>query len=171
MTKNQDRGGKQNSFPASLSRRQFIESGAALATLPAALTVAMAAAVPTAARAARPKVLIIVQQPGSLRTVDPGRSGEVDAIVITRALYNSLLSLDGADPAPGYATNWTVSADGLTYTFDLHPDWKFSDGTPVKPEDYIFSCMRQRNNSLTRPGCSATSRRSPSLARTRSRSF
>jgi peptide/nickel transport system substrate-binding protein len=146
MTKNQDRGGKQNSFPASLSRRQFIESGAALATLPAALTVAMAASVPTAAQAARPKVLIIVQQPGSLRTVDPGRSGEVDAIVITRALYDSLLSLDGADPAPGYATNWTVSADGLTYTFDLHPDWKFSDGTPVKPEDYIFSCMRQRNN-------------------------
>jgi peptide/nickel transport system substrate-binding protein len=140
MTKNQDRN------PGSLSRRQFIESGAALATLPAALTVAMGGAMPTPARAARPKALIIVQQPGSLRTVDPGRASEVDAAAISRALYDSLLSLNGADPAPGYATNWKVSPDGLTYSFDLHPDWKFSDGTPVKPQDYIFSCMRQRNN-------------------------
>ena len=97
-------------------------------------------------RAAGVKALIIVQQPGSLRTVDPGRASEVDAAAISRALYDSLLSLNGADPAPGYATNWTVSPDGLTYTFDLHPDWKFSDGTSVTPDDYIFSCHRQRNN-------------------------
>ena len=70
----------------------------------------------------------------------------MDAAAICRALYDLLLSLNGVDPAPGYATKWTVSPEGLTYTFDLHPDWKFSDGTPVKPEDYIFSCMRQRNN-------------------------
>ncbi len=134
---------EQRNSGTSLSRRHFIESGAALATLPAALIASMGA---SPARAARPRALIIVQQPGSLRTVDPGRASEVDAAAICRALYNSLLSLNGADPAPGYATKWTVSPEGLTYTFDLHPDWKFSDGTPVKPEDYIFSCMRQRNN-------------------------
>ena len=60
-----------------------------------------------------------------------------------RALYDALLSLNGADPGAGYATDWTVSPDGLTYVFDLHSDWKFSDGTPVTPEDYIFSCMRE----------------------------
>ena len=63
-----------------------------------------------------------------------------------RALYDALLSLKGPDPAPAYATDWTVGPDGLTYVFNLHPDWKFSDGTPVTPEDYIFSCNRQRNN-------------------------
>ena len=139
-------GKAQRNSRTALSRRHFIESGAALATLPAALTAAMGAGAPSPARAARPRALIIVQQPGSLRTVDPGRASEVDAAAISRALYNSLLSLNGADPAPGYATNWTVSPDGLTNTFDLRSDWKFSDGTPVKPEDYIFSCMRQRNN-------------------------
>jgi len=136
----------QNGRRRALSRRRFIESGAALATLPPALATAMATVVTAPARAAGVKALIIVQQPGSLRTVDPGRASEVDAAAISRALYDSLLSLNGADPAPGYATNWTVSPDGLTYTFDLRPDWKFSDGTPVTTDDYIFSCHRQRNN-------------------------
>jgi peptide/nickel transport system substrate-binding protein len=132
--------------PGALSRRQFIESGAALATFPPTLAAAMGTALPATARASGVKALVIVQQPGSLRTVDPGRASEVDAAAISRALYDSLLSLNGANAAPAYATNWTVSPDGLTYTFDLHTDWKFSDGTPVTPEDYIFSCHRQRNN-------------------------
>ncbi len=137
----------QTRRPGVMSRRRFIESSAALATLPPALAASLGAAMPTAARAAgRTKTLVIVQQPGDLRTVDPGRASEVGGAAITRALYDSLCSLNGADPAPGYATDWTVSADGLTYVFNLHPDWKFNDGTPVTPEDYIFSCMRERNN-------------------------
>ena len=115
-------GGPGAPMRRTVTRRQFIESGAALATLPPALVAAMGAAVPMPARASAVKALIIVQQPGSLRTVDPGRASEVDAAAISRALYDSLLSLKGADPAPAYATNWTVSPDGLTYTFDLHPD-------------------------------------------------
>ena len=59
---------EQRNSGTSLSRRHFIESGAALATLPAALIASMGA---SPARAARPRALIIVQQPGSLRTVDP----------------------------------------------------------------------------------------------------
>jgi len=136
----------QGGLPGALSRRRFIESGAALATLPPALAAAMGAAMPAPARAAGIKALIIAQQPGSLRTVDPGRASEVDGAAIQHALYDSLLSLNGADPAPAYASKWTISPDGLTYVFDLHPDWKFNDGTPVTPEDYIFSCNRQRNN-------------------------
>ena len=136
----------QNGRRHALSRRRFIESGAALATLSPAVATSMATVVTAPARAAGVNALIIVQQPGSLRTVDPGRASEVDAAAISRALYDSLLSLNGADPAPGFATNWTVSPDGLTYTFDLRPDWKFSDGTSVTPDDYIFSCHRQRNN-------------------------
>jgi peptide/nickel transport system substrate-binding protein len=101
---------------------------------------------PAPVRAAMPKTLVVVQQPGDLRTVDPGRASEVGGAAIMRALYDALLSLKLADPAPAYATEWTVSQDGLTYVFNLHADWKFNDGTPVTPEDYIFSCMRERNN-------------------------
>jgi peptide/nickel transport system substrate-binding protein len=136
----------QKGFPRGISRRRFIESGAALATLPPALAGILEVAVSEKSNAAPAKVLVVVQQPGSLRTVDPGRASEVDASAIMRALYDSLLSLKMADPAPAYATKWMVSSDGLTYVFDLRPDWKFSDGSSVTPEDYIFSCYRQRNN-------------------------
>jgi peptide/nickel transport system substrate-binding protein len=129
-----------------ISRRRFIKGGAAMATLPPAMAAVLNAAMSSASRAAGLKTLVIVQQPGSLRTVDPGRASEVDGAAINRALYDALLSLKGADPAPAYATDWTVSPDGLTYVFNLRPDWKFSDGTSVTPEDYIFSCNRQRNN-------------------------
>src|SRR5215469_14649663 len=121
-----------------ISRRRLIEAGAAATTLP------LVNICPS--RAAGAKTLVIVQQPGSLRTVDPGRASEVDGAAIGHALYDALLSLNAAEPAPAYATDWTVSPDGLTYVFNVHSDWKFSDGTPVTPEDYIFSCTREKNN-------------------------
>ena len=121
-----------------ISRRRLIKAGAATATLPLVNI--------RSSRAAGTKTLVIVQQPGSLRTVDPGRASEVDGAAIGHALYDSMLSLKGAEPAPAYATDWTVSPDGLTYVFNVHADWKFSDGTPVTPEDYIFSCTREKNN-------------------------
>ncbi len=140
------KGETQGNLRSGVSRRRFISSGAASATLPPAAAASLAAPTSAARAASRVKALVVVQQPGSLRTVDPGRASEVDAAAIMRVLYDALLSLKGADPAPAYATDWTVSPDGLTYVFNLHPDWKFNDGSPVTPEDYIFSCNRQRNN-------------------------
>jgi peptide/nickel transport system substrate-binding protein len=144
MNDTKDSGGDK--LKSGVSRRRLIETGAALAALPPALAAGLSLPTSAAKAAGRIKALIVVQQPGSLRTVDPGRASEVDAAAIMRALYDALLSLKGADPAPAYATDWTVSPDGLTYVFNLHPDWKFNDGSPVTPEDYIFSCNRQRNN-------------------------
>lgn len=47
-----------------------------------------------------------------------------------------------ADIIPGLASNWTVSPDGLTYTFKLRPNLKFSDGTPLKAADVMRSINR-----------------------------
>jgi peptide/nickel transport system substrate-binding protein len=47
-----------------------------------------------------------------------------------------------ADIVPGLASNWTVSADGLTYTFTLRPNLKFSDGTPLTAADVKRSIDR-----------------------------
>jgi peptide/nickel transport system substrate-binding protein len=128
-----------------LTRRQFIENSVALATLPPVLALAMEAGTVRSSQAAQAKVLVIVQQPGSVKTVDPGRASEVDEAAMMNALYESLLTLDMANPTPGYAKSWVVSPDGLTYVFELNTDWKFSDGTPVTVEDFIFSCNRERN--------------------------
>lgn len=37
------------------------------------------------------------------------------------------------------AESWTVSDDGLTYTFSLHPDITWSDGHPVDAHDFKFT--------------------------------
>lgn len=140
------KGDGQRGPRRNISRRHVIEGGAALAALPPAAAAVVGMAGSATVQASSVKALVIVQQPGSLRTVDPGRASEVDASAILHALYDALLRLNGADPAPAYATDWTVSADGLTYVFNLHSDWKFNDGTLVTPEDLIFSCNRQINN-------------------------
>src|SRR5689334_1597611 len=79
-----ENGNMRDSLRRGLSRRQFIESGAALATLSPTIGGLLAAVVPQVSQAAANKVLVIVQQPGSLRTVDPGRASEVDGSAITR---------------------------------------------------------------------------------------
>ena len=52
-------------------------------------------------------------------------------------MYESLLSSDPetGDYAPGLASEWTVSDDGLSFTFTLDPRARWSDGLPVTAED------------------------------------
>ncbi|GHV55576.1 peptide ABC transporter substrate-binding protein [Synergistales bacterium] len=54
-----------------------------------------------------------------------------------------------ADPAtrepkliPGLAESWSVSKDGKVYTFKLRKNAKFSDGTPVKASDVLYTFNR-----------------------------
>ena len=49
---------------------------------------------------------------------------------------------DGKTIEPLLATDWEISEDEKTYTFNLKPDVKFSDGTPVTGEDWVFSFER-----------------------------
>jgi peptide/nickel transport system substrate-binding protein len=48
------------------------------------------------------------------------------------------------------ATDWKVSDDGLTYTFNLRPDAKFADGSPITGADWQWSLDRCRdpNNGI-----------------------
>lgn len=50
---------------------------------------------------------------------------------------------------PGLATDWTVSEDGLTYTFTLREGVTFHDGTSFGPEDVVFSIDRARAEDST----------------------
>ncbi len=53
-------------------------------------------------------------------------------------LGDSLLGLDeNNNLIPGAADKWEASADGLTWTFHLHPGQVWSDGTPLTANDYV----------------------------------
>ena len=43
---------------------------------------------------------------------------------------------------PGAAESWTVSEDGLVWTFKMRPGATWSDGTPVTADDFVFSWRR-----------------------------
>ncbi|MBI1339229.1 peptide ABC transporter substrate-binding protein [bacterium] len=46
-----------------------------------------------------------------------------------------------SEPIPGVAESWTVSDDGLVWTFKLKP-WEWSDGVPLTADDFVFSFRR-----------------------------
>jgi len=60
--------------------------------------------------------------------------------VVGGKIYQSLLTFDHAlKPLPSLAKSWTVSPDGLTYTFKLEENVKWHDGKPFTSADVVFS--------------------------------
>ena len=64
---------------------------------------------------------------------------------VTGNTYSLLVRLDVDDPSKlqlDLAESWSVSEDGLTYTFKLKPDLKFASGNPITADDFVFSIER-----------------------------
>ena len=59
-------------------------------------------------------------------------------------LYNGLLIYDPETDDPSdlvcdLCTGWRMSADGMSFTYDLHPDANWSDDMPVTAQDVVFT--------------------------------
>ena len=79
--------------------------------------------------------------------IDPNAPGVGPAeINVTQQIYEGLVCT-GSDGSiePLLATDWTISDDGLTYTFNLEQGIKFSDGTAVTGDDWVWSFYRARD--------------------------
>lgn len=58
-------------------------------------------------------------------------------------LYTPLVHLDvNLQPIPGLADKWEISSDGKMYTFHLNPKATFSDGTPLRAGDVLFTLKK-----------------------------
>ena len=58
-------------------------------------------------------------------------------------IYDTLFSLDAdLQPQPQMVDAWTVSADGLRYTFTLRNGLQWHDGAPVRAADCVASIRR-----------------------------
>lgn len=80
-------------------------------------------------------------------TFDPIKTAQnVDNWVFSN-VFDVLIRVDktGTKLEPGLAESWTISDDGLTYTFKIR-DAKFSDGSPITADDAAFSLLRIRDN-------------------------
>ena len=78
-------------------------------------------------------------------TLDPTAfpaNGSLEPLLIALT-YSTLVTLDaGSRPMPSLAASYSVSADGLRYTFHLRPNTRFADGTPLTSADVAFSLNR-----------------------------
>ncbi len=63
---------------------------------------------------------------------------------LVEALFEGLVGFaaDGESLEPAAAASWDISPDGLTYTFRLRPEAKWSDGHPVTAQDFARSYER-----------------------------
>lgn len=85
-----------------------------------------------------------------VNSLDPAVGAVVEHRNILAHLYDTLLEIgDDGEILPGLATDWTVSEDGLTYTFDLRQDVTFHDGSEFTADDVVFSLERYRNEGVT----------------------
>ncbi|WP_112810652.1 ABC transporter substrate-binding protein [Ensifer sp.] len=115
-----------------------------LLTASAALAMVMAATAP--AFAETPKdTLVEAFAIDDVISMDPGEAFELTAAEITGNTYSMLVRLDINDTTKvvgDLADSWTVSDDGLTYTFKLKPGLKFASGNPVTAADVAWSFER-----------------------------
>src|SRR5699024_6017773 len=81
-------------------------------------------------------------------SLDPAQVYEATGNTVVHAVYDTLLTFEGSDvsnPVPLLAESWEANDDATEFTFHLHPDAAFSDGSPVEAEDVVFSLNRLRN--------------------------
>lgn len=76
-------------------------------------------------------------------SLDPHRARGVETFSILRDLYEGLVA-EAADGTliPGVAESWTVSDDGLVWTFALRGDAHWSNGDAVTADDFAWSLRR-----------------------------
>lgn len=80
---------------------------------------------------------------GEPQTLDQAHTSINIEEFILKDLYEGLTIYDAAGKiVPGAAESWTVSDDGTVYTFKLRENAKWSDGSPVTAEDFVFSFTR-----------------------------
>ncbi|MCC6957099.1 MAG: ABC transporter substrate-binding protein [Anaerolineales bacterium] len=88
---------------------------------------------------------------GDPETLDPALNYETAGGGVVQQVYDKLVAYNREDPntfVPSLAKevptveNGLLSADGLTYTFNIRSGVKFHDGTEMTPEDVAYSFQR-----------------------------
>jgi ABC-type oligopeptide transport system substrate-binding subunit len=92
--------------------------------------------------AAAEKVLRVANM-AEPETLDPHKTSTTNEHNILLNLFEGLMVLDpSGNVAPGVAESFSVSEDGLTYTFRLRDNARWSNGEPVTAADFVYSLRR-----------------------------
>lgn len=111
--------------------------------LTVAISLAAALAAPLPASAATADVTIQRGFTGKVETLDPQKASTAEEAAILADLFDGLVTVDALGRlVPGAAESWTVSPDGLVYTFKLRENGVWSNGEALKAADFVASFRR-----------------------------
>ena len=95
------------------------------------------------ARAPRPAGVLHLAQDSDASTLDPAKAYDTTSIQFVRLIYRGLLEYDDrANLRDEVAASHSIAPDGLTYTFKLRPDVRYTDGKRVVADDFRFAIER-----------------------------
>ena len=85
-------------------------------------------------------------------TIDPALNSAVDGGNMILHAFECLLTYDqDGNIAPGQAETWETSEDGLTWTFHLRDGLKWSDGSDLTANDFVYSWKRVCDPNVAAP--------------------
>src|SRR5687767_12388361 len=92
---------------------------------------------PAATEGVRTRTLLVgnAAEPADL---DPHLASVLNDQIVVNTLFEGLTVLDerSTNPLPAAAESWTVSSDGLVWTFKLRENLLWSNGDPLTADDF-----------------------------------
>jgi len=87
---------------------------------------------------------LIVGRGGDSAALDPSIVTDGESLKIAQQVFDPLLAYKSGttEVEPALAESWTISDDGLTYTFKLRKGVKFHDGTDFNADAVVFNFNR-----------------------------
>lgn len=87
---------------------------------------------------------LVIATAADLGTIDPAVAMDNSAWKISYPAYERLVNFKGSstEVEPGLAKSWSISPDGLTWTFILQENHKFADGTSLDAAAVKYSFDR-----------------------------
>lgn len=88
---------------------------------------------------------------GLPRSINPVLAFTDVDLDLSTLIYSGLMKYENGKLVPDLAKSYTVSPDGLTYTFILRPESRFHDGTPVTADDVEFTVQKVQDLVIKSP--------------------
>ena len=119
----------------------------AVLALVAALTLSACGKGGSGSKASGDPNTITIGMTQDIDSMDPAKAESAATRELLFNVYDGLVKPDTeGNLQPAVASDWTVSADGSTYSFTLREGVKFHDGTTVTAEDVKYSIERYRDS-------------------------
>ena len=131
-----------------------VRARAALGAMVAMASALMFTAAPSATAATAPHGELRFATSSDIPMLDPLGQNDTASDRALDMIYDQLVEYNQTNQGlhPGLAQRYTISKDGLTYTFYLRKNVKFSNGDPLTAEDVIFSLNRITSQNATPSG-------------------